>query len=137
MKRINWPRLGGSLLVAAALVLIVIGFAQAETGTPKVTLPEGIEFVFPTPGAIERRQAEVGADLAPGFTGALVIDGVRIPPDQLRIDNALNVVAFQARPGTDIEEFAPGPRRVTVIYWRIVDGEANGSRSFSWSFTLS
>lgn len=138
LRRINWVRLAGAMAVAFAFVLIVWGFSMAETGVPRQELPEGLEAILPTPGATEQRQVEIVADFASGWEGALVIDGIRIPPDQLRRDDGQALIAFQARPGAEIEEYRSRVVSVTVLFWLVEEGEGGAStNSWSWSFNVS
>ena len=51
------------------------------------------------PGASPSRKDDVDVRLRDGLTGVLVIDGVRLPEDQLEIDPATSTIVF--RPGPD------------------------------------
>lgn len=136
-------KLGASAMVAIALGLIVFGFASAETGDADVRFSDAaIERVTPKPATLVLRQSQVGIDLAPGYEGLLVIDRVQLPPDQLATDDAQNTVYFSPRPGTEIEEFAPGPHTITACYWKIadrdrVDNNCDRAAVFTWSFKVS
>lgn len=137
-RRINWVRLGGAVAVALAFVMIIYGFSIAETGVPRQQLPEGLEAISPSPGATEQRQTEITADFASEWEGALVVNGVRIPPDQLRVDEGQAIIAFQARRGAEVEEYLNRAVSVTVIFWRIADGEGSAStNTWTWSFNVS
>jgi hypothetical protein len=149
-------RLGISLLIAGALALIVYGFASAQTGDADVVVPPGIERVLPMPGALVLRQSQVGADLASGYRGVLIIDGQEIPTQDAQVpgppnssgnndpavnydavfDLAQNTVLFLPRQGATIEEFAPGEHQVTVVYWKL-DESRDNAQSFSWKFNVS
>jgi hypothetical protein len=145
-------RLGISLVIAGALALIVYGFASAQTGDADVVVPPGIERVLPMPGALVLRQSQVGADLAAGYRGVLIIDGQEIPTQDAQapgganndptvnydavFDLAQNTVLFLPRQGATIEEFAPGEHQVTVVYWRL-DESRDDAQSFSWKFNVS
>jgi hypothetical protein len=138
LRRINWVRLGGAVAVALAFVMIIYGFSIAETGVPRQNLPQGLEAISPAAGATEQRQTEIVADFAPEYEGALVVNGVRIPPDQLRVDEGQSLIAFQARQGADVEEYLSRTVSVTVIFWKIADGEGSGSTNqWTWSFNVS
>jgi hypothetical protein len=145
-------RLGISLVIAGALALIVYGFASAQTGDADVEVPPGIERVLPMPGALVLRQSQVGADLASGYRGVLIIDGQEIPTLDAQtpgaptndptvnydavFDLAQNTVLFLPRQGATIEQFAPGEHQVTVVYWKI-DETRDDAQSFSWKFNVS
>jgi hypothetical protein len=145
-------RLGISLVIAGALALIVYGFASAQTGDADVEVPTGIERVLPMPGALVLRQSQVGADLASGYRGVLIIDGQEIPTQDAQapgapnndptvnydavFDLAQNTVLFLPRQGATIEEFSPGEHQVTVVYWKI-DETRDDAQSFTWKFNVS
>jgi hypothetical protein len=134
---VHWRRLGLALVIAAALVAIVAGFMQAETGDDTVTVVDpGVEVLVPKPGDIVLRQSQVGVDLAPGYEGTLDIDSVPMPEDQLTLNEALNQVFFQPGPGKDVEEFTPGRHCVTAHFFQTVEGPEL-ARTYSWCFSVS
>ena len=151
-ERPQWRRFGFSVLIAGALTLIVIGFATAQTGDDAVEVPPGIERVLPLPGALVLRQSQVGADLAAGYRGVLIIDGQEIPTQDAQtpgvanndtsvnydavFDLAQNTVLFLPRQGATIEEFAPGDHQATVVYWKL-DATRDDAQTFSWKFKVS
>jgi hypothetical protein len=151
--RVELRRLGIAAVVAVALALIVYGFASAQTGDQAVEISDpAIERVLPLPGSLVLRQSQVGADLAPGYTGVLIIDGQEIPtqnaqaPGQANSDAAVNVdavfdlsqntILFLPRQGATIEEFAPGDHQMTVVYWKL-DESRDDARTFTWNFKVS
>ncbi len=102
--------MGFAAVIAAALVAIVAGFMQAETGDDSVTVVDpGVEVLVPKPGDIVLRQSQVGVDLAPGYQGTLDIDSVPMPEDQLTLNDALNQVFFQPGDGQGRRGVHPGP----------------------------
>jgi hypothetical protein len=146
-------RLGVSLVIAAALALIVYGFASAQTGDQAVEITDpAIERVLPLPGALVLRQSQIGADLAAGYRGVLIIDGQEIPTQDAQapgvanndvavnydavFDLAQNTVLFLPRQGATIEQFAPGDHQATVVYWKI-DETRDQAKTFSWTFKVS
>jgi len=146
-------RLGVSVLIAAALALIIYGFASAETGDDAVEITDpAIERVLPMPNALVLRQSQVGADLAPGYRGVLIIDGQEIPTQDAQapgaansdatvnydavFDLAQNTVLFLPREGATIEQFAPGDHQTTVVYWKI-DETRDQAKTFAWKFKVS
>jgi hypothetical protein len=145
-------RLGASLLIAGALALIIYGFASAETGDQAVEISDpAVERVIPAPGALVLRQSQVGADLAAGYRGVLIIDGNELPTDDIQpagatsnagpitgaqFDPALNTVLYLPRPGAVLPEFAPGEHHITVVYWRM-DETRDQARQFDWTFKVS
>jgi hypothetical protein len=144
-RRIDLRRLGASALIAGALALIIYGFASAETGDDAVEINDpAVERVIPSPGSLVLRQSQVGADLASGYRGLLIIDGTEIPSYDVgtanvldaQFDPALNTVLFLPREGATISEFAPGDHNITVLYWRL-DETRDQARQFSWTFKVS
>ena len=142
-----------SVVIAAALALIVWGFASAETGDDAVEITDpAIERVLPMPNALVLRQSQVGADLAPGYRGVLIIDGQEIPTQDAQapgaansdvavnydavFDLAQNTVLFLPREGATIEQFAPGDHQTTVVYWKI-DETRDQAKTFAWKFKVS
>jgi len=146
-------RLGVSLVIAGALALIIYGFASAQTGDDAVEITDpAIERVLPLPGALVLRQSQVGADLATGYRGVLIIDGQEIPTQDAQapgaanndvavnydavFDLAQNTVLFLPRQGATIEEFAPGDHQATIVYWKLDEGR-DRAKTFAWKFKVS
>jgi hypothetical protein len=149
----NVRRFGASVLIAGALALIVYGFASAQTGDQAVQISDpAIERVLPMPGALVLRQSQVGADLAPGYRGVLIIDGQEIPTQDAQatgnassdatvnydavFDLAQNTVLFLPRQGATIEQFAPGDHQATIVYWKLEESR-DEAKTFSWKFKVS
>jgi len=152
-RRLELRRLGATLLIAGALALIVYGFASAQTGDQAVEITDpAIERVLPLPGALVLRQSQVGADLAPGYRGVLIIDGQEIPTQDAQatgdansdvtvnydavFDLAQNTVLFLPRQGATIEQFAPGDHQATIVYWKL-DETREAAKTFTWKFKVS
>jgi hypothetical protein len=83
------------------------------------------------------RQAEVGIDLAPGWTGVLLINGLEIPEDQLRRVEPQNEVYFQPGEGKELEAFQAGTIVVEAQIWRSVSETRDDARSVTWSFGVA
>ncbi len=157
-RRIDWKLLLASFGIARGIVAVVIGFRVAVTGDEQLGLPEGSESLNPVRGATQvLQQTAVFVDLAEGYTGVLVVDGVELPTvsiDELGIQpvggtsDAGGQISLPAatiyEPGNATLTFVPsddapissfdtGRHEVTVIYWKIEDGR-NASRSFRWDF---
>lgn len=153
-RRVDKTLLIVSFFVGLGIMLVVRGVLIGVTGEERSPLPDAIEQVDPVPEAVRvLSQTRVFVDLAPGYTGRLVIDGAEIETvaiDQLSNDavepgrqislppvtiyepgNA--TLTFTPADGAPIEQFDEGLHEATVVYWRIEDGEAR-ARSYSWTF---
>lgn len=145
------------------LVALLLGFTFVArgvlvgiTGDERADLPEFVESVEPVPEAVQTpNQSNVFVDLAEGFTGVLVIDGVEIETVDLAQLGAVDVepgqqvevppvtryepgnatLTFTPSPGAPITEFEDGEHTVEVIYWRVEDGR-RFARSFTWTFNV-
>lgn len=149
-----------SALVSLGLALIIAGVQGSVTGREQSRLPDEIEQIQPALGDKVLNQANIVVDLAPGYTGRLLIDGLAFPtvstaeaepagatnagptttipfdPDNVRFDAGNNTLSYQPRPGGTIERFEVGRHTAKVIYWKIVDGEAQ-SYSYFWYFDVT
>ncbi len=123
-----------TLIAAVAVAGFVFVFSE-----PKQELtpdrPPAVEAVYPVGGNLDLRQATVVADLAPGYTGYLLVDGVEVPLDDIQFVDALNTVTLKPQPGSDYETLSPGPHCVTVVYRKIGDPLTESS-SYRWCFRL-
>jgi hypothetical protein len=160
-RRPPWyRRLDPKLLVASAAIalgLVLIGFAltTAVTGNEAAHLPAAVEELTPAFDAIQvPQQTTVIADLADGYEGRMIVDGIEIPT--IRQDQIGNIdvepgeqvtvppgaiyepgnatLSFTPGDGQAIDNFDAGRHTVTVIYWKTLDGPGS-ARSYTWSFT--
>jgi hypothetical protein len=127
-------RLVMTLIAAVAVAGFVFAFS-APKQDPAPDKPDAVESVFPPGGNLELRQVAVVADLAPGYTGYLAIDGTEVPEDQTQFVDALNTVTLKPQPGSDFGTFTPGPHCATIFYRHIGDVRENSS-SYRWCFQL-
>ncbi|MFP5319189.1 MAG: hypothetical protein ACLGI2_12980 [Acidimicrobiia bacterium] len=125
-------------LVLLALALFVYAFTLGRGTTDVAVTGDAVEHLVPPRGAQVLRQTEIGIDLAPEWTGVLVVNGVEIPEDQLRRVEAQNQVFFTAGPGMEIEELPAGTVEVTALIWRPVAGETRADADrVQWSFQVA
>jgi hypothetical protein len=151
-----------SMVIAAGIVLVIIGFRSSVTGRKALLLPPTIESIDPVRGAVRvPAQTRVFVDLLAGYTGVLVIDGIElktVDPNDLSTNDGstpLDVVpgqqvslpattiyergnatlTFVPSKGAPIESFEQGPHTVTVIYWKVLESRAE-SRSYTWTFSV-
>lgn len=132
-------RLLVGLLVVGACAALYAGVRATDTGDGQpVTVsgrPDVVEHLTPGDGDAVLRQAELGIDLAPGYEGTLVVNGVPIPADQLRLVPEQNQVYFT--PGDDkvVTRLQAGPNCVEAIVWRSAMGRGTSNdKSFTWCF---
>jgi len=131
MKR----RIVMSLIAAVAVAGFVFAFSapkQEEAGP----LPPAVEGFTPAGGDLDLRQVEIAADLAPGYTGYLLVDNVEVPRDDLNIVPALNRITLAPLPGSDYEALEPGSHCATVVYRRIGEPETAVGGQYRWCFRL-
>lgn len=129
-----------TLLLLVAGGLLWFGATRKADPPEPSALDTAIEFIVPVQGTSGvLRQAPISIDLAAGWTGVLLINGVEIPEDQLDRNDPLNQISFQPGPGKEIEQLRPGRVVATAIIWRPLLGEtrAEGARSFTWEFQVA
>ncbi len=124
-----------TIVAAAAVGGLVYVASESETEPTGPVRPAEVEMVTPAGGNLDLRQVTISADLAPGYTGYLELDGVEVPGDDLQRGDALNQIILKPQPGSDYAELEPGSHCATVIYRRIgvVDDQP---RSYRWCFVL-
>ena len=89
------------------------------------------------PGAGDEvvRQAELGVDLAPGYEGALAVNGVEIPTEELRLVPEQNQVFFTPGEGKAVEQLRAGPNCAEAVMWRASAGRGTADDlSYRWCF---
>ena len=149
-----------SAALALGLALVLVGVGNSVTGREQSNLPDEIERVQPGLGDKVLNQANIVVDLAPGYTGRLIIDDValvtestaeaeptggnagaptttiEIDPDAVRFDAGTNTLSFQPGPQTFVERFDVGRHLVKVIYWKQTESEVS-SFSYTWYFDVT
>jgi hypothetical protein len=122
----------GLLVVLNLAFLIGRNSDTSEPGTD--ALPSTVESVSPEPGTQADRRIAVTADLRDGLTGVLVIDGQRIPEDQLEYIDPQGIITFRPGADTDLSAFEAGEHTVQVLYWDQTENEPADPDSFGWRF---
>jgi hypothetical protein len=124
-----------AVLVAGAAVALFLGVRATDTGDDEPVTSRVVEHFIPGEGDAVIRQAELGIDLAPGYEGALAINGVEIPTEQLRLVPEQNQVFFTPGDGKAVERLRAGLNCVEAEAWRSADGRGTANdRSFTWCF---
>jgi len=130
----TWRIIVAAGLAVAALAIVLLVTVGGSDDEPASA--QAVEQLIPGRGDQAIRQARVGIDLAPGYTGVLVINGVEIPEDQLQRVEALNQIYFQPGEDKEIDAFEPGAVCVVAIHWRI--GEDRGAgQPVRWCFDVA
>ena len=106
-----------------------------SNGDQSVEQNLAVERLFPARGDAAGQQQEVGVDLASGFQGSLVIDGIAIPAAQTHGIAELNQVLFRPDEGQVIEQLPPGQVCATAAYQSIEDPTEVGT--IDWCFTVN
>ncbi len=122
-------------LLAVGLGLIVLAGLWASTGEPDDVVVTGdvVDQLVPARGDEVLRQARLGIDLAPGWTGVLVINGVEIPEDQLIRSDPLNQVFYQPGEDQEVEQLDAGQNCVTAVVWQLSQSREQ-ARDITWCF---
>ena len=123
-----------SIVAAFAVALLWWGFQSADTSQPKIH-SAAIESVSPTPGDLDLRQVELSADLAPGYTGILYLDGAEIPGDDIQTVAATNRISLRPVADSPYRQLSPGRHCATVEYWPITTGRGQANQ-YRWCFNL-
>jgi hypothetical protein len=148
-----------SLVIAAGLMLVVWGVTVAITGDDGIDRPEAIESVQPVENAVQVLQQErIVVDLAAGYEGRLILDGVELPttvigqsdvdpnvqaqpgqqvelPTTAIFDPGNAVLSFQPTTGAPVETLEQGTREATVVYWKTEEGPEQ-ARIYTWTFEV-
>ncbi|MAT06950.1 MAG: hypothetical protein CL424_18105 [Acidimicrobiaceae bacterium] len=154
--RIDKTLLIVSLVIGVGLALVTRGLMIGVTGDDRAGLPPLIEEVNPVPQAEQAlSQTSVFVDLASGYTGVLVIDGVELPTvdvsavadDEVEPGQQVSLPAatvyepgnatlsFTPTEAAAITEFDEGEHQVTVLYWAL-DETPQQARRFTWTFNV-
>jgi hypothetical protein len=124
-----------SLVLLLAIGGFVVLFATGKGAKPNPSQPAAVEAVSPQGGDLDLRQATIMADLAPGYTGYLEIDGIEVPDDDLQRVAALNTVTLRPTEDSAYLQLAPGQHCAAVVYHQI-GTPAGESATYHWCFTL-
>ena len=116
------------------MVLTVL-LPTGDPGDVSVDSNPSILELLPPRGDTVLPQANVGAILAPGWTGEILhIGGTVVPVDQQRIEKALNSVIF--RPGADLalERLPAQEVCTTMLYWPVRNPDRTAT--IDWCFRV-
>jgi hypothetical protein len=128
--------IGGLALVVS--LFIALGYNSDTSDQGRQELSSDVRQVRPAPGSIANPLDDIEVRLRSGLTGVLVLNGTRLPEDQLVIDTATSTITFRPVEGSEVSRLAAGRNDVSVLYWRQTEPEPPpGEReSFGWSFQV-
>jgi len=121
--------------LGAGILVLTVLLPTRDPGDVSVDSNPSILELLPPRGDTVLPQANVGAILAPGWTGELLhIGGTVVPVDQQRIEKALNSVIF--RPGADLALVRLPAQEVctTVRYWPVRNPDRTAT--IDWCFRV-
>jgi hypothetical protein len=125
-------------VVALAVALFVVAALTLDEDDDAVPSGTGdfVEALIPADGSQIPSQSTIGIDLAPGWEGTLIVDGVEIPEDQLNTERRdLYRVEFTPGEGQVFESLPQGPQCVTAVVWEIAAGREDAN-NVSWCFEV-
>lgn len=121
----------GLLLAVAAVSVFGLTRLEGDSSSPAETV---IERVTPDKNDKTLQQGRLTVDLLSGWDGSLVIDGRKIPEDQLDKVREQGTISYQPGQGKELEYFPAGENCVTLTYWQIATGPGK-SFDRTWCFT--
>ena len=127
------------VIVAVALLAVVnLGvylLVKSDTSDKgRQNLTSSVQRVKPAPNTLINPLDDIEVDLRDDLTGVLLIDGRRIPEDQLDIDTSQGIIIFRPGPGRGITRFGAGDHTVQVLFWKQTKPEPKTPDSFYWGF---
>ncbi|HEX4902357.1 MAG TPA: hypothetical protein VFV42_06080 [Acidimicrobiales bacterium] len=140
------------VVLAVAISALVLGYlTTADRGGPaaEVTgagvdtanrVPGGVEALIPRDGAEILGQETIGIDLAPGWTGELLLlpgngQATTLPEDELERDE-LDRITFTPGEGKVIERLS-GDYCLAATIWDRVEGREATQKTENWCFSAT
>ena len=139
------------LALVAASAFFVFATARGQHGNQGPADDPAVVQRQPGPGARVLQQAQVGAELKPGYDGRVSVNGIEIPeyemagavPPGSSIAAAYGIrpntkqdVLFLPGKGKVIEKLPSGDVTLAVRFWRISDGPTK-FRTITWHIYVS
>jgi hypothetical protein len=132
-------KIAAAAVVAVAGVLFFVAFTSLGDDDDPV-LSQGdqqvVENLIPRRDAQVPQQSSVGIDLVTGWAGALAINGVEIPEDELTLTPEIGLIMYTPGEGRSVEALQSGQNCVNATIWRIADGRGVSDRSIPWCFEV-
>lgn len=136
-----------AVLTVTALAIFVGAYRANNdpSANSSCAQPRAIDLLYPNCNTLAFQQAQVGVDMAPGYTADLTVNGEVIPDDQIEHRAAENAVDARVLP--DLFLFTPGSGKVIerlkaetncakVTYHR-VDANDGTATTFTWCWRAS
>jgi hypothetical protein len=129
------------VIVVAALALvvnlvIVLGMSSDTSDRGQQGINQDIVQIRPGRGSIVNPLDDIEVRLRSGLTGVLVLNGTRLPEDQLVIDDATSTITFRPAEGREVSRLAAGRNDLAVLYWNQTGPEPPDPGSYGWSFQV-
>jgi len=125
------------LLLLGGLVGLVATFTFATTGNSSTSsnAPDFVERLVPESGSEVLTQSGVGIDVAAGYDGYLIVNGVEIrtAEDGLSKDLGSGRIDFTPGPDKAVSSLTDGQNCVVAIVWKQAEGPER-SEPVSWCF---
>lgn len=128
--------LGVAALMGVGAILLALFLADTDDNDVTVTGNAAVDELIPPRNAEVLSQETVGIDLANGYEARLTLNGVDIPPGEIRHQPNLNRFTFRPDQGKAIEGLRAEQNCALVTYWRQEAGPAEAD-TISWCFTAS
>lgn len=129
-----------AVVVALAAGLFAVAAGSLDEGSDDPALRGGdtavVENLIPHRDAQVPQQSSVGIDLATGWGGTLLVDGVEIPEAELDLTPELGLVEFTPGEGKAVETLQPGRNCVSALIWRLSEGRGVADRTVPWCFEV-
>ena len=133
-------KIGAVVVLAVAVTLFGIAINSLGDGGDDPVLQGGdaavVEALLPRRNAQVPQQTNVGIDLATGWAGTLVVDGVEIPEDELQLMPEIGLVEFTPGEGKAVEQLDSGENCVSAIIWPVSEGRGVSDRTIPWCFDV-
>jgi len=117
-----------------ALVAVVVFAVLLTPDTPVPPLPDQVEQVSPTDGAIVQRQTSLLVDMQVGYAIVLVVDGFVIPEAEIAFTAATGMYRWEPGPDATFASWTPGLHGIR-IEWSRLSGFADPG-SYQWTFSV-
>jgi hypothetical protein len=125
---------GGIALVVSLALFLASNADTSDEG--KQAVNSDVNQVAPAPGSLAKPQDDIEVHLRSGLTGVLVLNGKRLPEDQLVIAPETSTIRFQPAEGREVSRLAAGRNDVAVLYWSQREAEPPKPLSYGWSFQV-